>query len=489
MFGELGNAIKLQNFVEFLRTHRALPRGMTCGVYGSSSESPHSSPQRGEMVILTQEREMRIEDMRHEHVVEEADIAAFCSLTTRRPPERILLACAVITGDPGTTKTSFISTVTSASAKMLQVLPTHTASFCNVWVDPSPEDVSYFTNEMMTSSSRRSMAYFPSQLCVGSLQCSPSDLVFFMEDEEVGNAESYKWAAEQQHGAQHGLVQITEVGGDMLDRLLSVRRDGSSFLPPPSSPEADLFAVTQLRCAAAAGAVSYFVDLERLLCITRSEHEADERMGRFATTHVVRTIQRLTFIADLTRGAPVMFMVCLVDARSSSPLIGVEDAADLCAEFTILLRRAFEVRDGTVTILVDMMLLSHRRNAVEMSPTPLPDASIRFLQRLLRLCSRIQEGEGEPIRALVNFKLEQLWRLSCQHRHEHDKGTVDELQRSDLVALVAESMRCGHSCGADDDAVTAPRSVQELFARLVSLPPMFLVDFIVRHPMGPVGQS
>jgi hypothetical protein len=363
----------------------------------------------------------------------------------------LLLASVVVTGDPATTKTSFISAATGAQPAMLQLLPTHTASFCNIWENPSAETVAYFTAEMQ---SRRYLPYFPSQLCVGALHCSPSDLVFFCEDEAIGNGAHTCDDELVKTEAQNALVQLTEVGGDLLDRLVACPAgvgggsgDGEACdLSKPAE-----FAVELLRCAARAGAVAYFVHQDRL-----------EVGGSLCSAHVEHTTQRLSFIASLSDG-PLSIFVFVVPVAGSD---GEQTSRTLEKEL-----RGSRLRSTSRLFL-----------AVEPLPVPVgtrqwtPPVAATLLQRLCRLCAHVTTGTSGSLGPLLAFKLRQTLRCSSLAA---SLGFAEfqpaDVPRECMMAILGS---LGHGCEARI-ACDKPPTLEELFANVIAVPPLVLLDHVM----------
>jgi hypothetical protein len=437
-------------FISRLLHHAALPPGMACRRYQSADGR----------AVLTQERRVVIGDMHHEAVVDEADVAAVLTMAVRRPPETMLFATVVITGDAATTKTSFISSATAGEPRMLQVLPTHTTTFCNLWTDPSPADLQYFEEEM---SSRRQLPYFPSQLCFGTLHCSPADFGFFLEDEELGNGSFTADAEVLNTAAQSAAVQLTEVGGDMLDSLCSASPS------PRQISESEQLAVQQLRWAAAAGAVAYFVDEARLTGVPGQP--LTPGLG-LSAAHVARTAQRLQLIADMSAGEPVSLFVYIVPTQTR---YSSETQPALLEAMLLSALRELLCSPGTV---------DKKKPAVALHVEALPATGVLrwdaagcapVLLRLVRSCAHTACNSMAFFGPLLAFKLSQiLYSSKIAARSGYANMKLPQIPRDMLLAVLDESMR-GHS--HSNESSDFPR-VSELLATGIAVPPMVLFDCV-----------
>lgn len=156
---------------------------------------------------------VKIGDLAHEHVVEEADlnnddeVIFSCMSDTdqkcmdpphacrgvlfRRCRESVVLHTAVVAGDCGSGKTTFLRTLAGGAVGILQVLRYHTSHFTNLWFDVSPQTLRTFLaanpfargrkNDNVAQTPSRLLPLFPTELSTCTLAMDLQELAFFSQ--------------------------------------------------------------------------------------------------------------------------------------------------------------------------------------------------------------------------------------------------------------------------------------------------------------------
>ena len=139
-------------------------------------------------------------------------------------------------GDCGSGKTTFLRTLAGGAVGILQVLRYHTSHFTNLWFDVSPQTLRTFLaanpfargrkNDNVAQTPSRLLPLFPTELSTCTLAMDLQELAFFLSDEAFDDPETLDLPP--QTVAQHAIIRVMEVGGDLLDNLMKTRCNVSS---------------------------------------------------------------------------------------------------------------------------------------------------------------------------------------------------------------------------------------------------------------------
>lgn len=216
-------------------------------------------------IVLSQTKGFEFHDLMHEQVVEEGVGAVMsqqcgcCQMPTagrvyvRRAPQACIDLRIILAGDKACGKSTLLAHLLGAvshqcTSLVLQQLRFHKASFANVWVNPTPEEINMMADELKAPPSAvhaRALHLMATQLALGMLHIDTSELSYFLQDElpisgdddaEPSSITKDRVVVEQScdrmgltgtSPPQDVVVRFLELGGDVIDELTNVQKDSS----------------------------------------------------------------------------------------------------------------------------------------------------------------------------------------------------------------------------------------------------------------------
>ena len=393
---------------------------------------------------VRQYRQVRQEDGYHEGVVSEVDadvVEGLGGIRVIRPAETFHYGVLLVAGDKGVGKTTLLERCSNGGPHVQQVLRHHTATFCNVWMSPTDADVAMFEEEMTHA---RQLPLLPSQLCFATIHADTEDLRLFLQDDELRGSDSViaplaeeEWSPDARSvvlgkadgTAQHTIVQFLELGADFVDAYCSVL---------PGSPQPQLVqrpmvvdvAVSMLACCT--GGFLYMVNGARLV----------------QPGHIDGTVQRILALVRAVQPHDAVSVMLVVIAEG--------DVADVDAWVRQLCDGVTGGGGGKCVLQVEVL---HGLLSV--------DASLQLVQRLCQRNLRLWRMGDRPVRCLIDAKLKAL---------QEQLGKVDAVTARDVLTWLERH----HNCHRHEEHPTSI-PLQKLIHELLHLPPMVLVDTLLRR--------
>eukprot|EP01065_Artemidia_motanka_P022315 TRINITY_DN26518_c1_g1_i1.p1 TRINITY_DN26518_c1_g1~~TRINITY_DN26518_c1_g1_i1.p1 ORF type:complete len:699 (+),score=221.85 TRINITY_DN26518_c1_g1_i1:56-2098(+) len=298
---------------------------------GKLQLSQYAGP--GGVRVVCQEAFHHNFDLTHEHwgevVPPELDVTAACACCKGsleghshggiRPSQRIAFVQLLVTGDKAAGKTTWLNGLTTGHLRVLQAMRYDAGVFYNIWYAPQTADLS----ALLESMRRRRLPFFQTELAHGAMLLQASELRFFLEDEELGDADDGGPSAAvcaALEDSEHAMVRLLELGADGLHQIRN--------LADEREPAKAALLRQVAQTVRAAVRIAYFVSLSSLLTPAAGDEGGAGEGGPAAL------MQRLQYLAEAAPRAELVLLCTSptdgCDAPTEGP-IGAA-AARLCAE-------------------------------------------------------------------------------------------------------------------------------------------------------------
>eukprot|EP00760_Papus_ankaliazontas_P029389 PhM_4_TR4232/c0_g2_i1/m.60876 len=406
--------------------------------------------QRDGSVLLTQSTRIEHNDVMHEDWTDMPASSAGGEhgevVEMRRSAESFRLIPVVLCGDKAAGKTTLCHTLCSGDPRVLQQLRYSHANFTNVWTAASVADVRGIRAE--TTSGRRALALFQSEVGSLTMTMDNGELCFFLDDEayvETPNNLSTDAFAGAVPG--HTMLRCLEVGGHTLDAMISCSEDG----------HAD-DAATARRAAAARG----FLDVAKVVCYFVNTR------GGGSTPEMVR--RRLLFMLNQIGQRET----CQIDVQV---YLGAESTDDDVRRF----QDGFDHSDGT------MVRVFRATHFDPVSGTPNVQGALRILHNIvsapscLHTCGDTAAERSANVRLVAAAVCEKLLDAASDCRVPSPRCVLT--RDSVIDAFGDHCHHCHHEDnrrGVDGQCATATQSRHDTVAThlhpLGGVPPIVLLD-------------